>query len=1115
MRRLCVICSLFACLLTTLMPRAEGASGTIACPRVEFSPSLDGRLDDWPPLPQAIIDTSSDWHAASADSPEYGGPEDASADLRLSWDAQALFVAIEVRDNELERVRSAAEIDRGDSVVLTLAGDQSTAVDQFVVALLKGTSLVWRSEPSWAAGEVRSIGRAIAARRGQDGYRITYELAIPWSEVEQIRPVPGMRFKLTVSVCDDDGAGLKGCLERAIPVVLADRETAGSAQPESVRPMSSLTPSFPAPGAARFDDVCFTIQGKDTLLLGGEIEYTRLPREAWGKRVSLLKEAGLNLVGVTVPWSVHQPAPGATDLSSLRAFLDECKRAGLWVQLSVGPYAGARWEAGAVPGWVLALGSKDEVSEAVGQWMEEVLAVAKDYDIGTGGPVATVVIRPLPDARGATRAEDGERMLATVRAAGVTAPVMTANAPAARSGSSQALVNVLDTLSLYEPVSVEELTKRLKGLSEEEVGPPAVTGMVGDWRTPEAARRSAELIRVAVANGAAVVVLSDFAPGLDAQHVMRPQDAAGLTGVIDAAGAVTPGYGEVRLLGAMNSTFREAIARGPAMPTAVETNDPSVRALLRYGRKQAFLFLWDPARGPEHQVRLRYLDPETQEQSSVPEAGGAFLAPGGAKILPLDLPVGRGKLRYTTSEVLGVHRLGQRTLLTIYGEVDTPGEVAIQLPWQPLVTGEVVRQKWDPGTKTLTLDYYHGAADKYVLIDEVEIAILSRERAKLAGTAVSGEQGVTLVGARVAEANVEAGSLRAKLDCPAGTAQVAMALPEQPSSVTLDGQPVEFHFATPTRVLEITIATPPFSEERRARSVLDRIGRAVFGGPAYLYARFDRGPFMPDEKADQGQCDLVDTIGGAPDALGLASGSFVRLRSRFSAEATAELWVLGSRYPMLVSVNGKRVPTLEGEGADRRADISGLLVPGLNELEMVVEVLPRKAGYAGLVDETAAMPEVRLATGGVDLPLGGWTVCPGLAGEAAGYAANDTNTRDWHFIKFGPWQKQGQDLENVSGVGWYRMSFALPESEEWTIPYYARLDLKGEGKLYYNDRPLALVGGDGSYVLPISMPLAPEGTENVLAAALYGFSPETGLYSAEIAADEGLMTKRRTLDVRF
>jgi hypothetical protein len=188
---------------------------------------------------------------------------------------------------------------------------------------------------------------------------------------------------------------------------------------------------------------------------------------------------------------------------------------------------------------------------------------------------------------------------------------------------------------------------------------------------------------------------------------------------------------------------------------------------------------------------------------------------------------------------------------------------------------------------------------------------------------------------------------------------------------------------------------------------------------------------------------------------------------------------------------------------------------GENELEIIVQVLPRALGVNGLHEENDRLPEVRIVTESGAPALTGWQVCPGLAGEAAGFATGELDTTRWHFVRFGPWRERGRELENVWGPGWYRMSFELPKASEWRIPYYVQMDLRGAGKLYAGGRPVATVSGDGKYLLPLSAPPLLPGASNALVAALYGVAPPTGLYELVVAADESKMTRRRNLEVRF
>lgn len=1096
--------------LLAAMWTAPAAAEEIACPRAIFSPVLDGRLDDWPRLPQAIAADPEDWRPSAAEFADYGGPADVSWEVRTAWDNQTLYVGLETRDNNLVRVQSAAEIDRGDSVVLAVSPAGAEQVNQFVIALLRSASLVWQAEPAESAGEVRTIGRALWARQEPDGgSRVTYELSIPWAELREIRPIPGAELTLTVSACDDDGAGLKGCLERSLPLKLSAAGMAGIEQPPQVHAAPSLSPAFAAPRFARFDERCFSFDDSDTLLAAGEVEYAHLSESAWEPRLELLKAAGLNAAAIVVPWSHHQPAPGRPELSDLRAFLDLCATTGLLVQIDVGPFADERLPAGGVPGWVIEASAAGR-AEALSQWLAAVGSVVAEYELAAGGPIAYVVVAPIPGEDEVKSLLDAAGML---RDAGVTAPIAAANVPGARGGARQELVNLLDTLSFYAPVDAAALAGRVRTLEQEERGPAVVSSLAGDYGTPAGARHSLDAARVALGCGATALSLSDFAPGVDPALLRSPGDWMD-AGAMSAEGARTAGYGEVKLLGGLLREFGAELARAVAAEGVVEADDEAVRAAARFGEEQGFVFLWDEGEGQDRSVRLTYHEPGTEQDVMIPQAGTIHLPAGGAKVLPLDVPLGRGVLRYTTSEVAAMERLGERVLLVVYGDVDTPGEIALRLPGPPLVTGNVARQHWDPESKTLVLDYYHGATDHYVLVDEIQVAVLSRERAAAAAR-LAGDAGAIRLsaGTHVVAGSFSADGAVADVECPAGSLAVTAALPRRPSEVTLDGEPLAFEFGAPERVLRCTIETESFAETQRPGSIWERIGRAVVGGPPRTYANFDRGFFRPDAEGPRGECEAVGDLGGATE--GPAPGGFARLYGEFEASGPVEIAISGSTYPTLVFVNSDFVPALSGDSPERRADISALTRSGTNEVKLVVHVVPRRAGRAGLQETLARLPEVRLIDSSGAAVEARWDLCRGLAGEAAGWAATGLEPRRWHFLRFGPWREQGPEPAQVRGVGWYRVSFALPEAEEWTVPYHLRLEVSGAGRVYVNGEPLAALQGEGEYLLPLPAAGLRAGGENVIALALYGESPRTGLHRLDVGSDESQTARRRRLEIRF
>lgn len=957
-------------LAASAWPASLAGPGNVTSARVAFAPTLDGRLDDWPPLPQVIIGEDAVWHSIAQ------GGRDATdtADVRLAWDQQALYLAIARRDDVPVRVRSAAEIDSGDSIVVTLQGDGAREINQFVIALLSGRSLVWRVLPEELAGEAHAIGRAIAATTHEAESETVYELSFPWSELRGLRAVPGGRFTLTVAVCDDDGNGLKGCLEETESITLT---TTGMGPVQTGAGDQRAEPFFPTPKAVRFDDRSFLLDGTRTLLFGGEIEYTSLPETAWPDRLSLAKSAGFNTIVVTAPWAHYQPVnQGAVDLSDLSRFLEACAEAGLWAQVSLGPGSEGRLSGSGVPGWVTALPSRQEQERALRQWLSLLLPVIAARQMSQDGAVIAVVIHPLPDRSGRISAGALEQLLTAVRQAGLTTPVLTADLPAAR-GNSQAMANLLDTYTMYDPREVALLEEDVSLLEAGETGPALVNGPCGG-------RRLVGRVKASLAQGASGVLLSGFATGTAVATPVAPQmDGAG---VVDATGVPTSTYSELRLLGEFLHRFRADLAVAPAPGVPAETGDTSVRAVARYGPDAGFLFVWSRDQAQTHQVRVRYTDPQTGAVVTIPEAGTIPLPPGDGKALLLDTPFGRGRLRYCTSEPLSLHTVGDRTVVTVYGDPDTPGEIAIQLPSPPLVTGDAARQQWDADTGTLVLDYFHGAQDKHLLVDELEIIVLSRERAANGFIATEAAAALTLAAdALVTTASLTGDRLIISMDCPAGETELGALLSRPPSAVFINGKPADFTFTSPARRLALTVTTPPFSESQRPSSTWEKLSHTVLGGPPDLHTVFERARFQTDP--GEISADPMHALGGeaagyakpdfndrrwyrlalgpwrsqSKDIAGFAGVGWYRLDLKlprahgWRIPYYANLSVRGSG---LVYFNGVAIGSLPASG-DYRLPIPPSLVRE-NDKNMLVVAVLGKTEEAGLYAASIAADESRL-----------------------------------------------------------------------------------------------------------------------------------------------------------
>lgn len=100
----------------------------------------------------------------------------------------------------------------------------------------------------------------------------------------------------------------------------------------------------------------FLLDGKPFIVKAAELHYARIPREYWDHRIKMCKALGMNTICAYVFWNYHEPRQGQWDFSGnhdLAAFVEQCKKNGMWVIVRPGPYVCAEWEMGGLPWWLL------------------------------------------------------------------------------------------------------------------------------------------------------------------------------------------------------------------------------------------------------------------------------------------------------------------------------------------------------------------------------------------------------------------------------------------------------------------------------------------------------------------------------------------------------------------------------------------------------------------------------------------------------------------------------------------------------------------------------------------------------------------------------------------
>ena len=95
-----------------------------------------------------------------------------------------------------------------------------------------------------------------------------------------------------------------------------------------------------------YDYRAITINGNRTLLIAGCIHYPRSTPAMWPYLMSMAKKNGLNTIQTYVFWNIHEQQRGTYDFTgraNLTLFLDEAAKAGLFVNLRLGPYVCSEW----------------------------------------------------------------------------------------------------------------------------------------------------------------------------------------------------------------------------------------------------------------------------------------------------------------------------------------------------------------------------------------------------------------------------------------------------------------------------------------------------------------------------------------------------------------------------------------------------------------------------------------------------------------------------------------------------------------------------------------------------------------------------------------------------
>lgn len=240
--------------------------------------------------------------------------------------------------------------------------------------------------------------------------------------------------------------------------------------------------------ALREDKRQLSYGGKDLVLLSGNMQYFRIPKEQWAEQLKLCQQAGLNCIETCVPWNYHQPqwqqAPllrtRELQLQELADFLDMVHAAGLNSFVRIGPYVGAELAGGGLPEWLEQssagperfaahlLWRSAEASNlaAASAWLEALIKVLKPRQLGSsrarGGCVMVQIEQeydfvelPAEQKRLYLQA-----LVSQLREGGLVLPINTALGREMLNVHDPLQLNI-NTLNLYDRLDLDSSRRKL------------------------------------------------------------------------------------------------------------------------------------------------------------------------------------------------------------------------------------------------------------------------------------------------------------------------------------------------------------------------------------------------------------------------------------------------------------------------------------------------------------------------------------------------------------------------------------------------------------------------------------------------------------------------------
>ena len=200
--------------------RERRLGGFASVARTSGAIRLDGVFDEpvWTKAPVFRLDEARQFCAVEKVAKPWAGVDDLSGTVRYAWDDEALYLAVEVKDDRYANPGSDGRTWNQDGLQFLVDPYRSETTSRgrydYSLGLGQKGKQVWchmSGDPTAPAGLAPEIRFEMRRADETTGNR-TYEVAIPWTRLAPFKPGSQANLGFTLVINEDDGSGRKSTI---------------------------------------------------------------------------------------------------------------------------------------------------------------------------------------------------------------------------------------------------------------------------------------------------------------------------------------------------------------------------------------------------------------------------------------------------------------------------------------------------------------------------------------------------------------------------------------------------------------------------------------------------------------------------------------------------------------------------------------------------------------------------------------------------------------------------------------------------------------------------------------------------------------------------------------